>query len=87
MSERAMAEGLDPSTPAVAIVNATRPDETIVAGMIADLAAKLEDRAPEGPMLVMIGKVLSEAVEASAARNSELSAEALARAEAYSAVA
>ena len=38
LSARAIAEGLDPATPAVAIANATRPDETIVAGTIADIA-------------------------------------------------
>lgn len=68
---RATAQGLDPSTPAVAIANATRPDETIVAGTIGDIAQKIEDRAPEGPVLVMIGRVLTEVVEANVRRNSE----------------
>ena len=57
---RAIAQGLDPSTPAVAIANATRPDETIVAGTIADIADRIETDAPDGPVLVMIGKVLAE---------------------------
>jgi uroporphyrin-III C-methyltransferase/precorrin-2 dehydrogenase/sirohydrochlorin ferrochelatase len=71
LSECAMAQGLDPSTPAVAISNATRVDETVVAGTIADIARKIEDRAPEGPVLVMIGRVLAEIVEANVGRNSE----------------
>jgi uroporphyrin-III C-methyltransferase/precorrin-2 dehydrogenase/sirohydrochlorin ferrochelatase len=71
LGARAMAQGLDPSTPAVAIANATRVNETIVAGTIEDLADKIDDRAPEGPVLVMIGKVLSEVVEANVGRNSE----------------
>jgi uroporphyrin-III C-methyltransferase/precorrin-2 dehydrogenase/sirohydrochlorin ferrochelatase len=87
LSTRAMAQGLDPSTPAVAIANATRPDETIVAGTIADIARKVEDRAPAGPVLVMIGKVLAEVADANVGRNSDLSAEASAKTEAYSAVA
>jgi siroheme synthase len=66
-----MAQGLDRSTPAVAIANATRVDETIVAGTIGDIADKIEHRAPEGPVLVMIGRVLAEVVEANAGRNSE----------------
>jgi uroporphyrin-III C-methyltransferase/precorrin-2 dehydrogenase/sirohydrochlorin ferrochelatase len=68
LSARAMAQGLDPSTPAVAIANATRPDETIVAGTIGDIAQKIEDCEPEGPMLIMIGRVLAEVVEASEVR-------------------
>ncbi len=71
LSARAMAQGLDPSTPAVAIANATRPDETIVAGTIGSIAQKIEDRAPEGPVLVMIGKVLAEVVEASEVRSAD----------------
>ena len=71
LSARAVAQGLDPSTPAVAIANATRVDETVVAGTIGDIASKIEDRAPEGPVLVMIGKVLSEVVEANVGQNGE----------------
>ena len=48
------------STPAVAVANATRPNETIVAGTIADIADRIEADAPEGPVLVMIGRVLAE---------------------------
>ena len=62
LSARAIAEGLDPATPAVAVANATRPDETIVAGTIADIADRIEADAPGGPVLVMIGKVLAEVV-------------------------
>ena len=60
LSTRAIAAGLDPATPAVAVANATRPDETIVAGTIADIADRIEADAPGGPVLVMIGKVLAE---------------------------
>jgi uroporphyrin-III C-methyltransferase/precorrin-2 dehydrogenase/sirohydrochlorin ferrochelatase len=63
LSERAAAQGLDPATPAVAVANATRPDETIVAGTIGDIADRIAAHAPDGPVLVMIGKVLAEVVE------------------------
>jgi uroporphyrin-III C-methyltransferase/precorrin-2 dehydrogenase/sirohydrochlorin ferrochelatase len=62
LGTRATAAGLDPSTPAVAVANATRPDETIVAATIADIADRIEADAPGGPVLVMIGKVLAEIV-------------------------
>jgi uroporphyrin-III C-methyltransferase/precorrin-2 dehydrogenase/sirohydrochlorin ferrochelatase len=62
LSQRARAQGLDPSTPAIAVANATRPDETIVAGTIGDIAEKVAANAPEGPVLVMIGRVLAEVV-------------------------
>ena len=61
LSARAIAAGLDPATPAVAVAHATRPDETIIAGTIADIADRIEADAPGGPVLVMIGKVLAEA--------------------------
>ncbi|MEJ0078377.1 MAG: siroheme synthase CysG [Alphaproteobacteria bacterium] len=62
LSAQAITQGLDPATPAVAVANATRPDETIVAGTIADIADRIDGDAPDGPLLVMIGKVLAEAV-------------------------
>jgi uroporphyrin-III C-methyltransferase/precorrin-2 dehydrogenase/sirohydrochlorin ferrochelatase len=60
-----IAHGLDPATPAVAIVKATRPGETVVAAPIRDLPARLAE-LPPGPVLVMIGTVFAgvEAVPA-----------------------
>jgi uroporphyrin-III C-methyltransferase/precorrin-2 dehydrogenase/sirohydrochlorin ferrochelatase len=53
-ADRALAAGLDAATPALAIANATRPDEQVVAATI----GKLADAAlPEGPTIVMIGSV------------------------------
>ncbi len=66
LGARAVAQGLDPATPAVAVANATRPDEAIVAGTIADIADRIEADAPDGPVLVMIGKVLAEVVASQA---------------------
>ncbi len=67
LSQRARAEGLDPATPVVAVANATRADEQIVAGTVEDIADKLEADAPDGPVLVLIGNVLAEVTKATAA--------------------
>jgi len=67
LAARAIAHGLDPATPAVAIAGATREDETVVAAPIAALAsrvaqARLEGRSFEGPALVLIGKAVAGAM-------------------------
>jgi uroporphyrin-III C-methyltransferase / precorrin-2 dehydrogenase / sirohydrochlorin ferrochelatase len=54
-----IANGLDPATPAVAIVKATRPGEAVVAAPIRDLPERLTE-LPPGPVLVMIGKVFAD---------------------------
>lgn len=51
---KAIAAGLDPRTPALAITHATRPEESWVAAPISDLA---RTACPDGPTLVMIGSV------------------------------
>jgi uroporphyrin-III C-methyltransferase/precorrin-2 dehydrogenase/sirohydrochlorin ferrochelatase len=61
----AIAAGLDPSTPAIAVAKATRPDEKIITGTIAELPARLAAEAPSGPVLVLIGHVLAERAAAS----------------------
>jgi uroporphyrin-III C-methyltransferase / precorrin-2 dehydrogenase / sirohydrochlorin ferrochelatase len=57
---RAVAAGLDPQTPAVAVARATRPDQTVVAECIAELPGRLDQAGLEGPILVMVGGVLAE---------------------------
>jgi uroporphyrin-III C-methyltransferase/precorrin-2 dehydrogenase/sirohydrochlorin ferrochelatase len=57
LAAQAMAQGLPASTPAVAIADATRPGETIVAGTVADIGAKLSEVSLSGPVLVFIGRV------------------------------
>lgn len=57
-TERALAAGLDPATPALAIANATRPDEQVVA---AEIGALANAELPEGPTIVMIGSVCGAA--------------------------
>jgi uroporphyrin-III C-methyltransferase/precorrin-2 dehydrogenase/sirohydrochlorin ferrochelatase len=61
--------GLDPSTPAIAVERATRPDERIVAASIADLPARLAAEPPAGPVVVMIGRAFAEYVEATVAHS------------------
>jgi uroporphyrin-III C-methyltransferase/precorrin-2 dehydrogenase/sirohydrochlorin ferrochelatase len=60
LSARAIAEGLDPSTPAVAVTNATRPNEAVVQATIEDICDKSEADTHRGPMLVMIGNALAQ---------------------------
>jgi uroporphyrin-III C-methyltransferase / precorrin-2 dehydrogenase / sirohydrochlorin ferrochelatase len=69
LSASAIAQGLDQATPAVAVANATRPDELIVAGTIADIADRIEADAPDGPLLVLIGKVLADVARMQALLN------------------
>ena len=55
----AIASGLDAATPAVAVINATRPDETVIRATIADLPQRLAATAIGGPVVVMIGRVFA----------------------------
>ena len=62
LAARVLAAGLDPSTPAIAIFRATRPDEQVIAGTVATLPGALDGAAAAlpGPCLVLMGKVLEE---------------------------
>jgi uroporphyrin-III C-methyltransferase/precorrin-2 dehydrogenase/sirohydrochlorin ferrochelatase len=64
LSARAIARGLDPATPAVAVANATRPDEAMVSGTISDIADQIDAAGLNGPTLVMIGTVFADAAVA-----------------------
>jgi uroporphyrin-III C-methyltransferase/precorrin-2 dehydrogenase/sirohydrochlorin ferrochelatase len=59
LAETGIRHGLHPSTPAVAVIQATRPSQRVVRGSIADIAARLDDAEPDGPVLVMIGRALA----------------------------
>lgn len=59
LAEKALAQGLDPATPVIAVSRATRPDETVLAGTLGNMAARLEREKPQGPLLVLIGRVLA----------------------------
>jgi len=56
-----MAAGLPGSTPAVAVENASRPNETHLHGTLATLPDLLEAAGPDGPTLVLIGSVVAMA--------------------------
>jgi uroporphyrin-III C-methyltransferase / precorrin-2 dehydrogenase / sirohydrochlorin ferrochelatase len=56
----ALKAGLDPNTPAVAVISATRADERVIAAPIADLPVRLAAEPPSGPAVVMIGRVFAE---------------------------
>jgi uroporphyrin-III C-methyltransferase / precorrin-2 dehydrogenase / sirohydrochlorin ferrochelatase len=60
----AMANGLAPDTPAIAVASATRPEELVVPATVATIAARLAEAAPDGPVLVMIGRALAPALQA-----------------------
>ncbi len=68
--EHALAEGLDPQTPALAIARATRPDQQAIATAISALPERLREAALPGPILVIIGRVT-----AASARNIKLKAD------------
>ena len=65
--DRAIAAGLDPDTPAVAVLAATRPDEMHLAATIATLPDRLVELPATGPVLVMVGHALGDALSQSAA--------------------
>ena len=65
LAEKAIAEGLDPRTPALAISRATRPDQAVVTAPINELAERLAQAGLPGPVLVMIGRALKSRRETS----------------------
>jgi len=67
--EKAIAEGLDPRTPALAISRATRPDQDVVTASIAELPERLAQAGLPGPVLVMIGNTVSSASGAQSRRS------------------
>ena len=61
---KAVPRGLDPATPAVAVVSATRPDEERFADRIGNLRDLLSHTPSGKPVLVMLGRVFADQVEA-----------------------
>jgi uroporphyrin-III C-methyltransferase/precorrin-2 dehydrogenase/sirohydrochlorin ferrochelatase len=60
LASRAITQGLDPTTPAVAMANISRPNETTIAATIGALPAKLAAADLSGPVLVLIGRAMAE---------------------------
>lgn len=59
--ESALAEGLDPMTPALAISRATRPDQASLTAPISDLPHRLAEAELPSPVLVLLGHVTARA--------------------------
>jgi uroporphyrin-III C-methyltransferase/precorrin-2 dehydrogenase/sirohydrochlorin ferrochelatase len=60
LAARAIAVGLDPATPALAVARATRPDERMIAAPIVELPARLAAADLPGPVVVMIGRAFAD---------------------------
>ena len=60
LAANAIARGLDPNTPAVAIARATRPDQAAVYATIATLPTVLGQRQLHGPVIVLFGQACHE---------------------------
>ncbi len=58
----AMAHGLDPATPALAVANATRPDEQVLVSTLGAIADAVHPETFAGPVLVLIGEALRDVV-------------------------
>ncbi len=72
LSQRLLAQGIDPFTPAVLVERATCADERSIFGTIADLPAKAAAAAPSGPCLVLIGRAFDRAAEATDAEKAAM---------------
>lgn len=56
-----LANGMDPSTPAILVERATCPDESRISGTIGTLAAKVAMAEPSGPCVILIGEAFASA--------------------------
>jgi uroporphyrin-III C-methyltransferase / precorrin-2 dehydrogenase / sirohydrochlorin ferrochelatase len=56
---KAIENGLDPQTPALAIARATRPDQAVIADVVANLPGRIARDPFPGPVLVMLGRALA----------------------------
>jgi uroporphyrin-III C-methyltransferase/precorrin-2 dehydrogenase/sirohydrochlorin ferrochelatase len=62
LAGRLLANGMDPSTPALLVERATCPDERHVFGTIKNLAAKVALAEPSGPCVILIGETFADAL-------------------------
>ncbi len=74
---RACAAGLDPATPALAVAQATRPDQEVVAAPIGKLAQRLSQAALTGPVVVLVGRVCARSSDALSAADERQVAQAV----------
>jgi uroporphyrin-III C-methyltransferase / precorrin-2 dehydrogenase / sirohydrochlorin ferrochelatase len=61
LAQRLLAEGLDPTTPAVMIENASLSEERRFFASLADMPATIAAAAPTGPCLLLYGRTLDRA--------------------------
>lgn len=66
VADRLIEAGLSPDTPAAAVENASRADETILSGALRDLPALAERGDLTGPVLILIGRALARAEQSAA---------------------
>lgn len=62
--EKAIEHGLPPDTPAVAVYNATRPDQHVEGGTAASLARRVANASAAGPAIILIGEAVRAVVGA-----------------------
>jgi uroporphyrin-III C-methyltransferase/precorrin-2 dehydrogenase/sirohydrochlorin ferrochelatase len=62
LAGRLLANGMDPSMPALLVERATCPDECHIFGTIENLAAKVARAEPSGPCLILIGEIFADAL-------------------------
>jgi uroporphyrin-III C-methyltransferase/precorrin-2 dehydrogenase/sirohydrochlorin ferrochelatase len=62
LAGRLLANGIDPSTPALLVERATSPDERHIFGKIENLAAKVARAEPSGPCVILIGEIFADAL-------------------------
>jgi uroporphyrin-III C-methyltransferase/precorrin-2 dehydrogenase/sirohydrochlorin ferrochelatase len=60
LTQRLIAEGLAPETPAILVERATWKDERAIHATLADIAEKAHAAGPVGPCLVLIGAALAD---------------------------
>jgi uroporphyrin-III C-methyltransferase/precorrin-2 dehydrogenase/sirohydrochlorin ferrochelatase len=56
--ERLLRAGVEPDRPVSAVFNATRPDESRVAGTVGSIATRLDNLAIDGPCVLIVGTIL-----------------------------
>ena len=62
VAQRLISQGGDPSIPVAAIENASRPDQRVFTGTLADIGRLAERTDVNGPVLILIGRTARHAV-------------------------
>jgi uroporphyrin-III C-methyltransferase/precorrin-2 dehydrogenase/sirohydrochlorin ferrochelatase len=62
LAGRLLANGMDPSTPALLVERATCPDERHIFATIENLATKVARAEPSGPCVILIGEIFADAL-------------------------